>query len=62
MQIRKGKPPGSRRLARTGVELSREVRVRLAWIDFYRRCRNLARTCRYFGISRQTLLSLAAPL
>jgi len=54
MQIRNGKPPGSGRLARTGVELSREGRVRLAWMDFDRRCRNVARTCRHFGISRQT--------
>ena len=54
MQIRKGKPPGSGRLAGTGVELSREARVRLAWMDFYRRGRNVARTCRHFGISRQT--------
>src|SRR5712692_1954612 len=54
MQIRKGKPPGSGRLARTGVELSRDARVRLAWMDFYRRCRNVARTGRHFGISRQT--------
>src|ERR1700693_5225962 len=54
MQIRKGKPPGSGRLARTGVELSREARVRLAWMDFYRRSLNVARTCRHFGISRQT--------
>src|ERR1022692_1231573 len=36
--------------ARTGVELSRETWSRLAWMDIYRR----ARTCRYFGISRQT--------
>ncbi len=54
MQIRNGKPPGSGRLVRTGVELSREAAVRLAWMDFYRRCRNVARTCRHFGISRQT--------
>jgi len=54
MQIRKGKPPGSGRLARTGVELSRDARVRLAWMDFYRRCGNVAHTCRHFGISRQT--------
>src|SRR6266851_9530544 len=54
MQIRKGKPPRSGRLARTGVELSRDARVRLAWMDFYRRCRNVARTGRHFGISRQT--------
>ena len=54
MQIRKGKPPGSGRLARTGVDLSREGRVRLAGMDFYRHCRNVAHTCRHFGISRQT--------
>src|SRR5271167_4418309 len=54
MQVRRGKPPGSGQLARTGVELSREARVRLHWMDFYRRCRNVARTCRHFGISRQT--------
>ena len=41
-------------LARTGVELSREARVRLAWMDFYRDSGNVARTCRHFGISRQT--------
>jgi len=54
MQIRGGKPPGSGRLARTGVELSREARVRLAWMDFYSRCGKVAHTCRHFGISRQT--------
>ena len=54
MQIHRGKPPGSGRLARTGVELSREAGVRLSWMDFYRGCRNVARTCRHFGISRQT--------
>jgi len=54
MQIRGGKPPGSGGLARTGVDLSREGRVRLAWMDFYRHCRNVAHTCRHFGISRQT--------
>jgi putative transposase len=54
MQVRKGKPPGSGQLAGTGVELSREARVRLNWMDFYRRSRNVARTCRHFGISRQT--------
>jgi putative transposase len=54
MQLRKGTPPGSSRLARIGVELSREARVRLAWMDFYRHNRNAVRTCRHFGISRQT--------
>jgi transposase-like protein len=54
MQIRKGKPPGSGRLAQVGVELSREARVRLGWMDFYHGCDNVAHTCRHFGISRQT--------
>jgi len=54
MQIRKGKPPGSGRLARVGVELSRAARVRFGWMDFYRGCDNVAHTCRHFGISRQT--------
>src|ERR1700690_1657293 len=54
MQVGRGKPPRSGRLARVGVELSREARVRLAWMDFYRRCSNVAHTCRHFGISRQT--------
>ena len=54
MQIRRGKPPGSGRLSKTGVELSREARVRLAWMDFYRCCGDVAHTGRRFGISRQT--------
>jgi hypothetical protein len=36
MQVHNLKARGSSRLARTGVELSREARVRLAWMDFYR--------------------------
>src|SRR2546429_7763369 len=54
MQIRKGRPPGSGRLAGIGVELSREARVRLVGMVFYRRCGTVAHTCRHFGISRQT--------
>ncbi len=54
MQAKRGKPSWSGRLARVGVELSREAQVRLAWMDFYRRTQNVARTCRHFGISRQT--------
>jgi hypothetical protein len=48
--------PCARQLAPTGKELSREARTRLAWMDFYRRSRNVARGphCRHFGISRQT--------
>jgi hypothetical protein len=52
MQIHEGKPAGSGRLARTGVELSREARVRLAWMDFCGRRSNVAHTCRHFGISQ----------
>src|SRR3989475_13267433 len=54
MQIHDGELPRARQLARTGKELSREARVRLDWMDFYHRCRNVARTCRHFGVSRQT--------
>jgi len=54
MQIHNGELPRARQLARTGKELSREARVRLQWMDFYRRSHNVARACRHFGISRQT--------
>jgi transposase InsO family protein len=54
MQVHDGEVPRARQLARTGKELSREARTRLAWMDFYRRSKNVARTCRHFGISRQT--------
>src|SRR5713226_4851898 len=54
MQIHNGELPRARQLARTGKELSRETRVRLQWMDFYRRSQNVARACRHFGISRQT--------
>ncbi|HZW96089.1 MAG TPA: helix-turn-helix domain-containing protein [Candidatus Eremiobacteraceae bacterium] len=54
MQVRDGELPRARQLARTEKELSREGRVRLEWMDYYRRCQNAARTCRHFGISRQT--------
>ncbi|HET9305700.1 MAG TPA: integrase core domain-containing protein [Candidatus Sulfotelmatobacter sp.] len=54
MQVHDGELPRARQLARTGKELSREARVRLEWMDFYRRTQNVARTCRHFGISRQT--------
>ena len=45
MQVRMREPSGGR-LAQTGVELSREARVRLAWMDFYRPCRNVGRRAR----------------
>lgn len=34
--------------------LSREARMRLAWIDYYNHTRNISKTCRHFGISRKT--------
>ncbi|MGA7290365.1 MAG: integrase core domain-containing protein [Terriglobales bacterium] len=36
------------------MELSRTAQVRLRWMDFYRKNKNVALTCRHFGISRQT--------
>lgn len=33
--------------------LSPEARKRLAWMDHYRKTKNISLTCRYFGISRQ---------
>lgn len=38
-----------------GPDLSRAAKQHLAWLDYYRtHGRHAARTCRYFGISRQT--------
>ena len=54
MQAKWGKPARSARLATMGVELSRTAQVRLSWMDFYRKNKNVALTCRHFGISRQT--------
>lgn len=54
MQAKWGKPARSARLATMGVELSRTAQVRLRWMDFYRKNKNVALTCRHFGISRQT--------
>jgi putative transposase len=55
MQIRWGKVPQARQLARLGPELSREGQLRLSWMSHYfRNGRNAAFTCRHFGISRQT--------
>jgi hypothetical protein len=53
MQVRDEELPRSP-VARTGKELNRKARVRLDWMDFHRRSRNLAFACRHFGISRQT--------
>ena len=47
--------PGARCLASIPVELSKRVRQRLKWFDYYHARGNNARlTCRYFGISPQT--------
>ncbi len=55
MQIRDGKVPRARQLARPGQELSRAACARLLWMDFYHtHARNAALTCRRFGMSRQT--------
>jgi putative transposase len=54
MQAKSGKPARSARLATIGVELSRAAQVRLGWMDFYGKSKNVALTCRHFGISRQT--------
>ena len=54
MQIRWGKPPGVRKLADAGCELSRDAVRRLQWMNHYlHHGRNAAFTCRHFGISRQ---------
>ena len=45
--------PGLTRLARTPT-LSKPAKRRLAWFDYYRKTKNVAQTCRYFGISRKT--------
>ena len=33
--------------------LSKSARNRLKWMDYYRECENVSKTCRYFGISRK---------
>jgi len=55
MRIFKATAPGTERLARI-LELTKEARQRLKWMDYYESCgRNAALTCRHFDISRQTL-------
>ncbi len=34
-------------------QLSKEARLRLQWMDYYRKTKNVSLTCRRFGISRQ---------
>src|SRR5260370_19898925 len=46
---------GGRQLAGLGKKVSRAAQARLQWMLFYFfNARNAARTCRHFGISRQT--------
>lgn len=45
-----------RSLVRQGT-ITREAAKRLQWFDYYHRCRNARKTCRYFGISAQTFYS-----
>ena len=53
--IRWDELPEARQLARLGKRLSRAARTRLQWMLFYHfNGRNARRTCRHFGISRQT--------
>ena len=35
------------------ANLPKEVKQRIKWFDYYRKCDNVSLTCRYFGISRQ---------
>lgn len=35
-------------------DLTKEAKQRLKWMDYYHRCKNVAKTCRYFGIARKT--------
>ena len=48
--------PRVKRLSSVGVELSREAKRRLEWIDWYQaHGRNARKTCRHFSISPDTL-------
>jgi hypothetical protein len=68
MQIRKGKPPGSGRLARIGVELSREARVQIRLVirsnlnsDTFAGAKNNLQGILYFQAPRWTFLSPRSP-
>lgn len=39
------------------AHISPEAKKRLAWFDHFRKTKNVAKTCRYFGISRKTFYS-----
>ena len=34
--------------------LSKNAKLRVKWMDYYLKCKNVSLTCRYFGISRKT--------
>lgn len=55
MRIIDGMAPRAQRLTGRGIELSREAKARLKWMDYYR-ChdQNGRLTCRHFGIAPQT--------
>jgi len=36
------------------ANLSKEAKLRIQWMDYYRKTNNISLTCRYFGISRKT--------
>lgn len=54
MNIHGAVVPGAISLARLPAGLSPQARQRVKWFDYYRKCGNVSRTCRYFGISRKT--------
>src|ERR1039458_1850290 len=41
------------------AELTPDAKKRLAWFDYYRLSKNVAKTCRHFGISRKTFYAWA---
>ena len=55
MKIVSGTVSGVSRLKRAGIELSRKIRQRLKWFDYYdSHGQNARLTCRHFDISPQT--------
>jgi putative transposase len=42
------------RWSQASSSLSPDAKKRLAWFDYYRKTKNVAKTCRHFGISRKT--------
>lgn len=46
--------PGVAGLARLSAGLTPQARQRVRWFDYYSKCGNVSRTCRYYGISRKT--------